>query len=54
MTLPRLVLTDHDSVEWSLGKKTCLEHTLDPELMKRDHVQLDELTEEQWNPMCGC
>lgn len=54
MTLPNPALTHHDNVGWCLMKKACLEHNLDPELMKRDNVQPDELSEEQWNSMCGC
>lgn len=53
-TLAGPALTHRDNVGWSPMKKVCLEANLDPQRMKRDYVQLDELPEEQWNSMYGC
>ena len=43
LVLPRPSLTHRDNFGWCPMKKACLELNLDPELMKRDYVQLKEL-----------
>ena len=43
--LPRASTTHRTKFGWCTMKKACLEYYLDPELMKRDYVQLDELPE---------
>lgn len=43
--LPRAATTHRSKFGWCPMKKACLEHYLDPELMKRDYVQLKELPE---------
>lgn len=43
--LPRAATTHKDNFGWCSMKKACLEYHLDPELMKRDYVQLDEMPE---------
>lgn len=44
-TLPRAATVHKNNYGWCPMKKACLEYNLDPELMKRDYVQLDELPE---------
>jgi hypothetical protein len=43
--LPRAATTHKDNFGWCPMKKACLEYHLDPELMKRDYVQIDEMPE---------
>lgn len=43
--LPRAAASHRDRFGWCVMKKACLEYYLDPELMKRDYVQLDGLPE---------
>lgn len=43
--LPRAATTHRDNFGWCPMKKACLELYLDPELMKLDYVQLDEMPE---------
>lgn len=43
--LPRAAAAHRDKFGWCVMKKACLEYYLDPELMKRDYVQIDELPE---------
>lgn len=41
--LPRAATTHKDNYGWCSMKKACLDYNLDPELMRRDYVQLNEL-----------
>lgn len=43
--LPRAATTHKDNYGWCSMKDACLTYHLDPELMKRKYVQLDELPE---------
>lgn len=43
--LPRAATVHRNQFGWCPMKKACLEYNLDPELMKRDYVQIDEMPE---------
>lgn len=44
-TLPRASTTHRDNFGWCPMKKACLEYNLDPELMKLDYVQIEDMPE---------
>jgi hypothetical protein len=43
--LPRAATVHRNNFGWCPMKKACLEYNLDPELMKRDYVQIDNMPE---------